>query len=472
MKKRMLASVAALAAGAGLAWGQGQAPAASEPAAVAIPGVADAGGITPVAGHEPLYLQGGPEDPYAAYRPHGPWAGGDPGAGCGPFGCGLKGCGPHGCHGWFQCGDGSQQVHKAAGGPDCFYFDLELLYLYGRPMPIPAPLITAGPIGSSGRPGVDDGVRTLFGGRNVDFGPQASLRGTIGFWDKYRCWGVEAVGFITEQQAEVNQFDGPITGRTVLARPNFNVLTGVPDSILVSSPPFFGGSAGVYTNTRAGGAELNFLRSWAYYDKFKFNTLAGFRWFSLNEQLRVDSTSVLTDLNPADPPVTDITDLITTRNNFYGLNLGFRNEFRLNRVFVDQTLKVAVGFTHQKLNMEGATRFVNAGIPTTVPYGSYVLEPNSGNFSDKQFAILPEYNIKLGYQWTQRFSTYIGYDIMYLSKVARPGDQINPNVNPTLLPVSAVYNPQFPFGPPEPALLFDKSDYLLQGFQFGMSLRY
>ncbi|MBX7104370.1 MAG: BBP7 family outer membrane beta-barrel protein [Gemmataceae bacterium] len=471
MKKRMLATVAALATGAGLAWGQGQAPAVADPAAVPIPGVPGAGGVTPVAGHEPLYLQGGPEDPYAAYR-NWPYAGGDPGRGCPPHGCGKDGCGSGCNHGWFACGDGSAQIHKAAGGPDCFYFDLELLYLYGRSMPIAAPLISSGPIGSTGRPGIEDGVKVLFGDRNVDFGPQAAMRGTIGIWDKNRCWGMEAVGFLTEQRAEVNRWEGPITGRTVLARPNFNVLTGVQDSILVASPPNFGGSAGTYTNTRAGGAEFNFLRSWAYYDKFKFNTLAGFRWFSLNEQLRVDSHSVLTDQNPADPPVTDITDLFTTRNNFYGLNFGFQSEWRWNRVFVDQTFKVGVGFTHEKLETSGQTRFVNAGIETLVPFGASVLEPNSGSFSHKQFSFLPEYNLKLGYQWTQRLSTYIGYDVFYLSKVVRPGDQVNPNINPTLLPVSQVFNPQFPFGPAQPSMPFDKSDFWMQGFQFGMSLRY
>lgn len=469
MKKRMLASVAALAAGVGVAWGQGQGQAVADPAAVAIPGVATPGAVIPTAGHEALYLQGGPEDPYAAYRNYGPYAGGDPGRGCGPHGCGRgDGCG----HGWFACGDGSQQIHKAAGGPDCFYFDLELLYLYGRSMPTATPLLAAGPIGSTGRPGVEDGVRVLFGDSNVNFGPQASLRGTMGIWDKNRCWGIETVGFLTEQRAEVNQFQGPITGRTVLARPNFNVLTGVPDSVLISSPPQFGGSAGTYTNSRAGGVELNLLRNWAYYDKFKFNTLAGFRWFSLNEQMRVDSTSTLTDVNPADPPIADITDLIVTRNNFYGFNFGFQSELRWNRWFVDQTAKIGVGFTHQQIETSGQTR-VQVGPDTrTDPYGAYILEPNSGNFSDNEFAILPEYNIKLGYQWTQRFSTFIGYDVIYISSVARPGEQFNPNINPTLLPISQNYNPQFPFGPPQPSMPFDKSEYWLQGFQFGMSLRY
>lgn len=465
MKKRLLASVAALATSAGLAWGQthANAPAAVDPAAVPIPGVMPPGGVMPVVGSEALFYQGGPPDDSGRYMPRHTADCDDCNRGWGRF---------HGCeNGCFQCGDGSRQVHKAAGGPDCFYYDIELLYMYFRSMPIAAPMLTAGPIGSSGRIG-EDGVRVLFGQNNVDLSPHATLRQTLGFWDPCRKWGVEAIAFITEQRAEVDRFEGPITGRTVLARPNINALTGVPDSILIASPPNFGGSAGVYTNTRAGGAELNFLRSCAYYDKFKFNLLGGFRWMSLNEQIRVDSNTVLNDQLPVDPPVRDITDLFATRNNFYGLQVGLQTEWRHNRWFINANAKVAAGFTHEKLNISGSTRFVDAGIERIVPFGAFALEPNSGRFSTKEFAYLPAGTIKLGYQWTQRLSTYIGYDGLYISDVVRPGDQINPVINPTLLPISQTFNPQFPFGPPEPALKFERSDFYLHGFEFGLTFRY
>jgi Putative beta barrel porin-7 (BBP7) len=465
MKQRMLASVAALAASAGLAWGQAQsnAPSAVDPAAVPIPGVLPPGGVIPVIGSEALYYQGGPPDDGMQRR-----SGGDGCGGCNKGWCGFR----SGCGNWCQCGDGSQQIHKAAGGPDCFYYDIEYVSLYFRSMPVAAPMLSAGPIGSSARPGVEDGVTVLFGGQNVDLSPHATLRQTMGFWGQDRCWGMEVSAFLTEQKAEVDHFEGPINGRTVLARPNINALTGVPDSVLISSPPLFGGSAGVYTNTRSGGAELNFLKSCAYYDKFKFNLLGGFRWMVVNEQLRVDSHSVLTDQNPPDPPVRDITDNFTTRNNFYGLQAGFQTEWRHNRCFVDATFKVAGGFTHEKLDIHGSTRFVDGGIENIVPFGVFALEPNSGSFSSKKPSYLPEGIIKVGYQWTQRLSTYVGYDGMYLSNLVRPGNQVNPVINPTLLPISQAYNPQFPFGPPQPALLFSKSDFYMQGLMFGLSYRY
>lgn len=473
MRKRFLASVAALAGGAGLAFGQAPAGAApADPAAVPIAAVPTPGGIMPVSALMPDLSQHGKE---ALYLHSGAAPGADAGMGP-PDGIRFPWCFHCGDHCddkcGFACAPGMKQAFRATGGPDCFYFDLEWLLLYFRSMPVAAPMISAGPIGSAARPGVDDGAKVLFGDKNIDFGPMNTLRLTMGVWDTDRICGIEASAFLTEQRAEVNQFLGPIEGRTVLARPVFNVLTGVQESILISSPPNFGGTAGTYTSSRAGGAEVNFLRNFCYYDRFKFNTIVGARWMALNEQLRVDSNSVLTDVDPADPPIRDITDQFSTRNNFYGLNFGFHSEFRKGRWFTDMVAKVALGFTHEKLNQSGFTRFVDQGVETVIPFGAYVLEPNSGRFSNKDLAALPEFNLKLGYQCSQRISAYIGYDIMYLSKAVRPGDQVNPNINPTLLPISNVFNPQFPFGPPEPSLLFKTTDFVMQGFSFGVSVRY
>lgn len=480
MRKGFLASVAALAAGAGVAFGQDR-NGGTDPSTVA-PAAAKVDPAVQQAKWNPLYAQGvdtqanagalhqGCCDPDAYRGILGNIGHGN--GGCGPQGCGAGGCGQgHGLFDSWKCGDGSMQIHKAAGGPDCFYFDLDLLYLYGKSMAVSAPVLTAGPIGSLGRPGVDQGVTVLFGDRNVDFGPQASLRLSMGAWDECRRWGIEAVAMLTEQKAEVDQFNGPVNGRTVLARPFLNALFDPPiaDSIVVASPPDFGGSAGVYTNSRFGSVELNLMRNWAYYDKFKLKTLVGFRWGVLNEQLRIDTNTVVP---LPDPSTFDITDSFSTRNNFYGGQIGFNAEFRHNRWFTDVTAKLAGGLMHEKLNAAGATSRTVGGVFTRVPFGAYVLEPNSGEFTEKEFAFMPEGSIKFGYQWTQRVSTFIGYDALYINRVIRPGEQVNPNLNPTLLPISAAFNPQFPFGPAQPAARFDTSDYWLQGVQFGVAIRY
>src|SRR5207245_2673950 len=140
--------------------------------------------------------------------------------------------------------------------------------------------------------------------------------------------------------------------------------------------------------------------------------------------------------------------------------------------FVDMTGKIAAGVMNEFLSIEGRTRFVDAGVTNIVPAGLLALETNSGRTHHNEFAYIPEFNIKFGFQVTQHMSVFTGYNAIYVSKVERPGDQIDPNVNPTLLPISNQYNPQFPFGPFRPARLNESSDFFAQGFQFGLSFRY
>src|SRR5437870_3667047 len=114
MRKKILASVAALAAGAGLAWGQAPMAGTAEPVAMSASGMPMLDpNVTPTWFRQPLYLQGGP--------------------GCGPAGCPAGGCNAPPLFGG-DCGGGGEgcggpgftpRGPLAAGGPDCFYFDVE-----------------------------------------------------------------------------------------------------------------------------------------------------------------------------------------------------------------------------------------------------------------------------------------------------------------------------------------------------------
>src|SRR5262249_56449806 len=124
------------------------------------------------------------------------------------------------------------------------------------------------------------------------------------------------------------------------------------------------------------------------------------------------------------------------------------------------------------VTMEGRTGLGDTGVTNVVPAGLLALDSNSGRTHHNDFAYLPELNIKFGFQVTQHMSVFTGYNLIYISKVERPGDQIDPNVNPTLLPISNQFNPQFPFGAFRPSRLNETSDFVAQGFQFGLSFRY
>lgn len=67
----------------------------------------------------------------------------------------------------------------------------------------------------------------------------------------------------------------------------------------------------------------------------------------------------------------------------------------------------------------------------TFPGGYFALPINIGDHSRTAFAVVPEIKFNLGYRVTPAATFYVGYGFLYASKVARPGNQINRNINPT-----------------------------------------
>lgn len=119
------------------------------------------------------------------------------------------------------------------------------------------------------------------------------------------------------------------------------------------------------------------------------------------------------------------------------------------------------------MNLNGVT--VDTGGPkgpVAIPTGFFVQD---GRFQQNQFSVVPEIGLTIGYQFTDRLRTFVGYNFIYWSKVVRPGDQISPMVNPAV--------PALPFGGPGaigPAqgFAFHTSSFWAEGITFGIEWRY
>src|ERR1019366_9924695 len=106
-----------------------------------------------------------------------------------------------------------------------------------------------------------------------------------------------------------------------------------------------------------------------------------------------------------------------------------------NRLFVNATGIVALGDTHQTVDINGSTRITTPGGATTVLPGDLLAQPsNIGHYARDQFSVVPELGLNLGYQLTRNLSVFAGYTIIYWTNVERPGDAINPRVNSTRVP--------------------------------------
>jgi hypothetical protein len=363
------------------------------------------------------------------------------------------------------------QIHKAAGGPDRAWLDVEHIAWRVRSMPIAFPLAVTSPPGSAGILG-QEGTRVLFPTENVDYGSHFNvLRLTGGFWcGAERIWGVELSGFIQEAKSQVAEFSTPLNGRQVLARPLIDALTGQLSAVLVGFPGLFAGDIFINARLKMGGAEANALRALVYCDRFKLNLLGGIRYIDHDESLQITSRSTIPNLDPTDPTLVDIFDEFACRNQFIGAQLGFQMELRHRRCFLDLTGKVALGNQNEQLVVRGLTNNQTLGVTISQPFGMLALAGNSTNEDDNEFAYVPELSLKFGYQWTQRLSTYIGYNALYISRLLRPGDQIDPVINPVFLPVSEQFGGDF--GPVRPINMFNKSDFWTQGVSFGVMIRY
>ena len=104
---------------------------------------------------------------------------------------------------------------------------------------------------------------------------------------------------------------------------------------------------------------------------------------------------------------------------------------------------------------------------TTHDGGLLAQTSNIGTYSQNEFAVVPELDVKLGYQMTEQLKVSLAFTAIYWSNVVRPGQQIDLDVHPDLLPPS----PTFTSGS-HPTFAFDTTDYWVQGLSFGGEYRW
>lgn len=105
-----------------------------------------------------------------------------------------------------------------------------------------------------------------------------------------------------------------------------------------------------------------------------------------------------------------------------------------------------------------------------VPGGLFANSTNIGTYNNDEFGVIPEVTGKIGYTWRSWLSTFVGYNVIYVNRVVRPGNIFNPVVDPVLVPTS----PSFGVGTATfvPQNVLNQSDFFLQGVTFGINIKY
>jgi hypothetical protein len=204
----------------------------------------------------------------------------------------------------------------------------------------------------------------------------------------------------------------------------------------------------------------------------RLDLIYGFRQLSFDEDLDITENLALQD---GSGERIIVRDNFGTRNQFYGGQLGIRGEKSWGCFFINGSAKVALGDMHSEAMISGSTTDSLPGFPTiTAPGGLLAQASNSGYHAANSFCVIPEAQVNVGLNVTRWLRTYVGYDYLYISQVARPGNLIDLSVNANQIPTFAggTLLPPTPGGLARPAFQMNRTDFWAQGITFGVELNW
>ena len=332
------------------------------------------------------------------------------------------------------------------------------------------------------------GTRVLFGDQGIGYGALNGVRLNAGSWlDRDCTFGVEAGGFSLQTRTAQFTAAGNATGQPFLAAPFVNALTG-NDNVYFISQNF--SNPAISANLTGGVGVFGSTNLWSWGSPGVANPgaprttssadlLVGFRETSLREDLSFATTA--TNLPPAGAVVflntpiapgftVSTLDRFSTSNLFNGGQIGARLQQGWGILSFDVVGKLALGNMHESVSIDGLTT-TNAPLPVTQAVGGiYAQGSNIGHYSRDMFAVIPEIGLNLSAQVTSHIKVHVGYTFLYLSNVARPGDQIDTQININHVPIDFAYGT--PGGPNRPAFDMHGTGFWSQGVSFGVEFSY
>ena len=340
-------------------------------------------------------------------------------------------------------------------------FRVEYLHWWFNNSPVPVPLITDGVAGVPA-------TRVLLGDNDLENKSQDGFRVTFGYaTDRPRGLEVSFLSFKTRSASESVESSG-LAGSTNLLLPYFDVLRNRENVTEVSLSPVYRGVAREELSRSLTGAEINFLCAHPTGKKESLDWIGGLRWLRLAETFTFTTASSLNPPLPAGIAAT--TDKFDARNNFYGVQVGARGRRDWDRFFASGALKIGVGAVVQTVDIDGflqTNAFNSAGNLDRFTGGYFALPTNIGSRQRAVLAVMPEAKLDFGYQMAPWVSFSAGYSFLYTNNVARPGNQVNRNIN-TTQSVSWARTPAIsPTGPAEPSFEFDGSSFWAHGVNAG-----
>ena len=285
---------------------------------------------------------------------------------------------------------------------------------------------------------------------------------------------------ILEQVSSVHHFSSNGSGSPLLGTPFFNTALGREDFDELAVPLAAVGRADVVSRTKLYGGEANFVANLYRDECWNVDVFGGFRFLDLEESLDIATATssapglTVVFLGTAFPPpaITGTNDHFQVHNQFYGGQLGGRFDYKQGNWILGAGGRVALGVVHEVVDSTGfSTLNVGPVGPVAVTGGGvYAQATNGGRQTNDTFAVVPEVEARVGYQFNSHLCAYVGYTFLYMSDVVRPGDQVDHRVNPNQVPTFGEFGT--PGGGNFPARIFSSTDYYIHGINFSIEVRF
>ena len=321
-------------------------------------------------------------------------------------------------------------------------------------------------------------VVPVFGDENFNLDAFSGGRVSGGVWlDHCQKVGIDGNFFITERR--IGHFAGQSSGDPVIGPLFGNPINGLLTIIVPPTdtrtgnlvPAFMTANGSV--SERLLGAELNARTRLVSFGNCPLDFFAGFRFASLNGDLDKNTSLSFVDPTAAMPGPRTLAymDHFTTKNRFYGGQVGSSIDLRDGPWSLTLIGKIALGGIERVTEIQGYSTDTNPprGFPGgTLPGGILAQPSNFGRHEHNRFSWIPELTANFGYQLTCHVRGFVGYNLLFIDHVVRPGDAVDFGVNPSnirgLTPTSPV--------PVRPVPVFNDSLFWAQGINFGLEVRF
>lgn len=343
------------------------------------------------------------------------------------------------------------------------------------------------------------GNTVLIGGEKIKSHNRSGTQCSAGCWfDDCLIWGSEVSYFFLQKKSKEHQVSSSgLPGTPLLVMPFFDTSTNLESSTpLAATRPIssgqqvpFGGTMSLKVSNQMQGAELNglwnmdnfmFCNSWICpsYNSCTCSEvclIGGFRYWNFYENMTF-SANIPNTLPPIDTFITS--DKFDVKNNFYAAQIGLKCKYFFDKFYVKATGKIALGAMCEELKIKGQLLSNDfntppfTGTPKIFPAGYLGFPTNNGKHTKTKFAVMPEVDVKLGYQIWDCLNLELGYTFFYTNQMMRATNQIDRNINSTQAPAITGNPSTTVVGTKSPKALMKSTSFWAQGLTAGFEFNY